>query len=174
MSAAAETERYLHPRASLRAAPSHRLTDPAYQAYLVLRTAFVVAPILFGLDKFFNWMTDWPKYLWVGFPHFLSVSSQNFMYGVGVIEIVAGLLVLLLPRLAPYVVAGWLAGIITNTVIISATVGGHTAVFWDIALRDFGLLLAALALARLAAVYAPERLFHSRRSPRAVLAGDDR
>lgn len=174
MRAAAETERLLHPRASLHAAPSHRLTDPAYQAYLVLRTAFVVAPILFGLDKFFNWMTDWPKYLWVGFPNFLSVSSQNFMYGVGAIEIVAGLLVLLLPRLAPYVVAGWLAGIITNTVIISATVGGHTAVFWDIALRDFGLMLAALALARLAAVYAPERLFHSRRSPRAVPTGDDR
>ena len=174
MSAAAETQRFLHPRASLHVAPSHPLSDPAYQAYLVLRAAFVVAPILFGLDKFFNWMTDWPKYLWVGFPHFLSVSSQNFMYGVGVIEIVAGLLVLLLPRLAPYVVAGWLAGIITNTVIISATVGGHTAVFWDIALRDFGLMLAALALARLAAVYAPERLFHSRRSPRAVLAGDDR
>ena len=174
MRAAAETERLLHPRASLRAAPSHRLTDPAYQAYLVLRAAFVVAPILFGLDKFFNWMTDWPKYLWVGIPHFISVSPQHFMYGVGAVEIVAGLLVLLLPRLAPYVVAGWLAGIITNTVIISATVGGHTAVFWDIALRDFGLMLAALALARLAAVYAPERLFHSRRSPRAIGAVDDR
>jgi uncharacterized membrane protein YphA (DoxX/SURF4 family) len=76
----------------------------------VLRTAFVVAPILFGVDKFFNWMTFWPKYLWVGFPHFLSVSPQSFMYGVGVIEIVAGLGVLVLPRLAPYVVAGWLGG----------------------------------------------------------------
>ncbi len=142
---------------------SHRLNDPAYQAYLILRVAFVTAPILFGVDKFFNWMTFWPKYLWVGFPNFLSVSPQNFMYGVGVVEIVAGLGVLLLPRLAPYVVAGWLGGIITDSIIKSIAVGGHTQVFWDIALRDFGLLLAALALARLAAVFAPEQIFHSRR-----------
>lgn len=138
-----------------------RLSDPAYQAYLVLRVAFVAAPILFGVDKFFNWMTDWPKYLWVGFPHFLSVSPQDFMYGVGVIEIAAGLLMLVLPRLAPYVVAGWLGGIVTNLIIQSASIGGHTFVFWDIALRDFGLMLAALALARLAAKFAPQRLFHS-------------
>ena len=135
-----------------------RLSDPADQAYLVLRTAFVVAPILFGVDKFFNWMTYWPKYLWVGFPHFLSVSPQSFMYGVGVMEIVAGLGILLLPRIAPYLVAGWLGGIITNTVIKSIAIGGHTRVFWDIALRDVGLLVAALALARLAARFAPRRL----------------
>jgi hypothetical protein len=144
--------------------PSGKLTDPTYQAYLILRTAFVAAPILFGVDKFFNWMTFWPKYLWVGFPHFLSVSPQHFMYGVGVIEIVAGLGVLLLPRLAPYVVAGWLGGIMTNLIILSALGHGHTNVFWDIALRDFGLFLAALALARLAAAFAPQRLFRSRRS----------
>lgn len=144
--------------------PTEKLSDPKYQAYLILRTAFIAAPILMGVDKFFNWMTFWPKYLWVGFPHFLSVSPQHFMYGVGVIEIVAGLGVLFLPRLAPYVVAGWLGGIITNTIILSIAVGGHTHVFWDIALRDFGLLLAALALSRLAAAYAPARLFHSRRS----------
>ena len=76
------------------------------------------------------------------------------MYAVGVVEIIAGVLVFLLPRFAPYVVAGWLGGIILNLVIISAAPGGHV-VFWDIALRDFGLLLAALALARLAATYAP-------------------
>lgn len=143
---------------------SDKLSDPAYQAYALLRTTFVVAPILFGVDKFFNWMTYWPKYLWVGFPHFLSVSPQSFMYGVGVIEIVAGLGVLLLPRLAPYVVAAWLGGIITNEIILSIAVGGHTAVFWDIALRDFGLMIAALALARLAAKFAPRRLFGTRRS----------
>ena len=143
---------------------TEKLSDPAYQAYLVLRATFVVAPILFGVDKFFNWMTFWPKYLWIGFPHFLSVSPEHFMYGVGVIEIVAGLGVLLLPRLAPYVVGGWLAGIITDTIVNSAAIGGHTLVFWDIALRDFGLMLAALALARLAAKYAPRRLFGSRRS----------
>ncbi|HVC71139.1 MAG TPA: hypothetical protein VNC61_12865 [Acidimicrobiales bacterium] len=142
--------------------PPDTLSDPKYQAYLILRAAFVVAPILFGVDKFFNWMTFWPNYLWVGFPHLLSVSPQHFMYGVGVIEIVAGLGVLVLPRLASYMVAGWLGGIITNTIILSIATGGHTRVFWDIALRDFGLLLAALALARLAVAFAPKRLFHPR------------
>ena len=86
------------------------------------------------------------------------------MYGVGIIEIAAGLGILLLPRFAPYVVVGWLAGIITNLTILSVLGHGHTNVFWDIALRDFGLLLAALALARLAAAFAPQRLFHSNRS----------
>jgi len=139
---------------------SEKLSDPTFQVYLLLRMAFVAAPILFGVDKFFNWMTLWPKYLWVGFPHLLGVSPAHFMYGVGVIEIAAGLGVLFLPRLAAYVVAGWLGGIITNLVILSARGGTHP-VYWDIALRDFGLLLAALALARLAAAFAPQRLFHS-------------
>jgi hypothetical protein len=84
-----------------------------------------------------------------------------------VVEIVAGVLVFLLPRYAPYVVAAWLAGIITNhhLVIYSWAEGGHTNVYWDIALRDFGLLIGALALARLAAVYAP-RPFHRRQRAR--------
>ena len=138
------------------------LTEPAYQAYLVLRTAFVVAPILFGIDKFFNWMTYWPKYLWVGIPNVISVSPQNFMYAVGVVEIAAGLLVLIWPRIGSWVVAAWLAGIVTNLVIKSIAVGGHTQVFWDIALRDFGLMIAAIALARLAAVFAPLLPFGSR------------
>ena len=136
--------------------------DPSYQAFLILRTAFVVAPILFGLDKFFNWMTYWPKYLWIGIPNFISVSPQHFMYGVGVVEIAAGLLVLAWPRVGAWVVAAWLAGIVTNLVIVSIAIGGHTHVFWDIALRDFGLMLAALALARLAAVFAPALPFGSR------------
>jgi len=131
------------------------LRDPTYQAFVILWAAFSLAPVLFGVDKFFNWMTHWPKYLWVGFPHFFGVTSQQFMYGVGVIEIVGGLGVLLLPRFSPYIIAGWLGGIITNLIIYSAAEGGHTGVYWDIALRDFGLLLAALALTRLAAVYAP-------------------
>jgi uncharacterized membrane protein YphA (DoxX/SURF4 family) len=141
-------------------APS--LRNPAYQAYLVLRTAFVVAPILFGIDKFFNWMTYWPKYLWVGFPNAISVSPQNFMYAVGVIEIAAGLMVLVWPRVGSWVVAAWLAGIVTNLIIVSIAVGGHTQVFWDIALRDFGLMIAAIALARLAAVFAPRSPFGRR------------
>jgi len=138
------------------------LRDPAYQGYLVLRTAFVAAPILFGIDKFFNWMTYWPKHLWIGIPNFISVSPQHFMYAVGVVEIAAGLLVLAWPRVGAWVVAAWLAGIVTNLVIVSIAIGGHTHVFWDIALRDFGLMLAALALARLAAVFAPALPFGSR------------
>ncbi len=135
------------------------LRDPTFQAYLLLWIGFTVAPILFGLDKFFNWMTYWPKYLWVGFPHFFGhVSSLHFMYAVGVVEIAAGILVFLVPRFAPYVVTAWLAGIVTNLVIYSWAEGGHTRVYWDIALRDFGLMLGALALARLAAVYAPNPL----------------
>ncbi len=134
-----------------------RLRDPAYQAFLILRTAFVAAPVLFGIDKFFNWMTYWPKYLWIGFPHWLGVSPQQFMDAVGAVEILAGVLVLVVPRLAPYVVAAWLGGIVTNLIIKSIAVGGHTNVYWDIALRDFGLMLAALALARLAAAFAPRR-----------------
>src|ERR1035437_4134087 len=139
------TNRSWVPREHLGHSPSTRtekLLDPPFQAYLLLRAAFVTAPILFGVDKFFNWMTIWPKYLWIGFPHLLGVSPQHFMYGVGVIEIVAGLGVLVLPRLAPYVVVGWLGGIILNLVILSARGGTHP-VYWDIALRDFGLLLAA-------------------------------
>jgi hypothetical protein len=148
-------------------APTLQLRNPAYQAFLILRTAFVPAPILFGLDKFFNWMTYWPKYLWVGIPNFLHVSPQHFMYAVGVIEIAAGVLVLVVPRIAPYVVAAWLAGIVTNLVIKSIAVGGHTHVFWDIALRDFGLMLAAIALGRLAAVFAPRRFVSGSTSRRA-------
>jgi uncharacterized membrane protein YphA (DoxX/SURF4 family) len=137
------------------AVDTSQLKNPAYQAYLVLRLGFVVAPILFGIDKFFNWMTYWPRYLWVGFPHFFAhVSALHIMYAVGAVEILAGLLVLALPRVASYVVAGWLAGIVTDLVVKSVAVGGHSRVFYDVALRDFGLMLAALALARLAAAFA--------------------
>jgi uncharacterized membrane protein YphA (DoxX/SURF4 family) len=126
--------------------------DPTYQAYLILRVGFVAAPVLFGLDKFFNWMTAWPKYLWSGIPDLLNMSPQSFMYAVGAIEVVAGVMVLLVPRFAPYVVAGWLAAIITNLGIYS--IAEPSEPYWDIALRDLGLMLGALALARLAAVYA--------------------
>jgi uncharacterized membrane protein YphA (DoxX/SURF4 family) len=138
------------------------LREPAYQAYLVLRTAFVAAPILFGIDKFFNWMTHWLKYLWVGVPNVIGVSPQYFMYAVGVVEIAAGVLVLIWPRVGSWVVAAWLAGVVTNLVVKSIAVGGHTQVFWDIALRDFGLMIAAVALARPAVVFAPLLPFGSR------------
>jgi uncharacterized membrane protein YphA (DoxX/SURF4 family) len=146
----------------LERARTGRLSDPVFQAYVILRAAFVTAPIVFGIDKFFNWMTQWQKYLWAGFANHLPGTPHQIMMGVGVLEITAGILVLLLPRVAPYVVAAWLGGIVTDLVIKSAAVGGHTQVFWDIALRDFGLMLGALALARLAAAFTPP-LFSGRR-----------
>lgn len=121
-------------------------TDRAgHEAFLILRTTFTVAPILFGLDKFANVMTDWPKYLAGQFNDVIPGSAHQAMLMVGVIEVVAGLLVALRPRIGAYVVALWLAGIIVNLLLL----GGYG----DVALRDFGLLLAALALARLAPAY---------------------
>jgi DoxX len=126
-----------------------QLTDPAYQAFLLLRTAFTVAPILFGLDKFANLMTFWPKYLAHWIDAIVPGSAQQDMYVVGVIEVIAGLAVLVAPRFGAWLVAGWLAGIIVNLLSFSG--------FYDIALRDFGLLIAAVALGRLAVRYAPGR-----------------
>jgi uncharacterized membrane protein YphA (DoxX/SURF4 family) len=119
-----------------------RTATPAQQAFLLLRTVFTVAPILFGLDKFFNLMTDWPGYLAPWVDRLIPGTAQQFMYVVGVIEIVAGIVVALRPRIGAVVVALWLAGIITNLLILGN--------YYDVALRDFGLLVGALALNRLA------------------------
>jgi hypothetical protein len=116
--------------------------DPAYQAFLMLRTVFTIAPIVFGLDKFFNVLTDWPQYLAPRFDDVIPGNAHQAMLMVGVIEIVAGVLVALWPYIGGYVVAAWLAGIILNLLLIPD--------YYDVALRDFGLLVAALALARLA------------------------
>jgi hypothetical protein len=115
-----------------------RVKDPTYQAFLLLRTAFTIAPILFGLDKF----TDWTTYLAPWINGIVPGDAVAAMRIVGVIEIAAGPLVAIAPRLGGYVVAAWLAGIIVNLLTLSG--------FYDIALRDFGLLVGALALARLA------------------------
>ena len=115
---------------------------PADQAFLLLRTAFTAAPILFGLDKFFNLMTDWTQYLAPLVADLTPGTAQQIMYVVGVVEIVAGILVALRPMWGGYVVAAWLAGIIANLLLLGS--------YYDVALRDVGLLLAALALARLA------------------------
>jgi hypothetical protein len=124
--------------------------DPAAQAFLLLRIAFTVAPILFGLDKFAQVLTDdWTRYLAVEFNDILPGSAQDAMYMVGAVEIVAGLVVLVAPRVGGLLVAGWLAGIIVSLLLV----GGYG----DIALRDFGLLLGALTLARLASAYATPR-----------------
>ena len=117
--------------------------DPAAQAFLLLRIAFTVAPILFGLDKFAEVLTnDWTRYLATEFDDILPGSAQDAMYLVGAVEIVAGLVVLVAPRFGGLLVAGWLAGVIVSLLLV----GGYG----DIALRDFGLLLGALTLARLA------------------------
>jgi uncharacterized membrane protein YphA (DoxX/SURF4 family) len=125
------------------------LADPGYQAFVILRIAFTVAPILFGLDKFANLLVDWPAYLAPWIDGLVPGSAQAAMYAVGVIEIVAGIAVALAPRFGAWLVAGWLAGIIVNLVTIPD--------YYDVALRDFGLLLAAVALARLAERYHGER-----------------
>lgn len=137
-------------------ATSHRglinraeLRNPGYQAFLVLQTVFTVAPILFGLDKFANLLTDWPQYLAPWIDGVVPGSTQQAMYVVGIVEIVAGIVVALLPRFGAWVVAAWLLGIIVNLVTIPG--------FYDVALRDFGLLVAAVALARLSVRYAPGR-----------------
>jgi len=123
----------------------------AHQAFWLLRIGFTVAPILFGLDKFFNWSVTWPDYLanWVN--NIVPGTGQEFMYFVGGVEIAAGLLVLFAPRIGAFVVAGWLAGIVTNLLTV------NPPQYYDIALRDFGLMLAALTLARLALAVVPAR-----------------
>lgn len=131
---------------STTAAPSIEAigTPPAAarQAFLILRTAFTVAPILFGLDKFTNLMTDWTAYLAPWINDLVPGTAQQAMYAVGVTEVVAGLLVAVAPRLGGLVVAAWLAGIVVDLL----SLGDH----YDVALRDVGLLAAAVALSRLA------------------------
>ena len=114
----------------------------AHQAFLLLRTVFTVAPILFGLDKFVGLLTDWEQYLAPQIDNLIPGTAHQAMLAVGAVEIIAGLLVAALPRIGGYVVAAWLAGIIVNLLLIGS--------YYDIALRDFGLLVGALALARLA------------------------
>ena len=133
------------------AARTDSVSTAAHQAFWLLRIAFTAAPILFGLDKFFNWSVNWPDYLagWVN--DIAPGSAQDFMYFVGGVEILAGLLVLFAPRLGAFVVAAWLGGIVVNLLTVDAPT------YYDIALRDFGLMLAALTLGRLALAVVPAR-----------------
>src|SRR3954463_15516378 len=115
--------------------------DPSAQAFLLLRIAFTVAPILFGLDKFVGFMIDdWTRYLAPAFNDLIPGSAADAMHIVGIVEIAAGVVVAVSPRFGGLLVAGWLAGIIVNLLIV----GGYG----DIALRDFGLMLGALTLSR--------------------------
>jgi hypothetical protein len=132
------------PRSDVAARPAN-FQDPAYQAFWLLRIGFVVAPILFGLDKFFDWLVDWERYLAPEINDLIPGDAHQAMLAIGVVEIVAGLVVAIQPRFGGYLVAAWLAGIIINLLLIGD--------YYDIALRDFGLLLAALTLARLATAF---------------------
>ena len=148
--------------AAIRPAPIPTMTrlrrDPVAQAFTMLRVTFTVAPILFGIDKFANVLTnDWTRYLATEFNDIIPGSAADAMHAVGVVEIVAGLVVAFSPRFGGYLVAAWLGGIIVNLLLV----GGYG----DIALRDFGLLLAALTLTRLASA------FHGRDASRAPADG---
>jgi hypothetical protein len=118
---------------------------PVLQAFWLLRIGFTVAPILFGLDKFLDWLVDWRIYLAPELNDLIPGNAHQAMLAVGVVEIVAGLIVALRPKFGGYLVAAWLGGIIVNLLL--------QADYYDVALRDFGLLLAALTLARLSAVF---------------------
>ena len=124
---------------------SVRVSSPSYQAYQILHIAFTVAPIIAGIDKFFHVLADWDMYLSPLVSRVLGINGHTFMLGVGVVEIIAGLLVAVAPRIGGWVVAAWLCGIILNLLSIPS--------FFDIALRDLGLALGAAALARLSVDY---------------------
>jgi hypothetical protein len=115
---------------------------PAYQAFRILQFGFVVLPIIAGVDKFFDLLVDWHTYVAPVFVRLTGMEPHRLLYGAGIVEIVAGIVVALRPRFGGYLVASWLAAIIINLLLVPG--------FYDIAARDFGLLLGALALARLA------------------------
>jgi hypothetical protein len=125
--------------------PSNRIADPAFQAFALLRIGFTVAPILFGLDKLVDWLVDWRIYLAPQLDDLVPGNAHLAMVAVGIIEILAGLVVAVRPKFGGYLVAAWLGAIIVNLLVL--------ADFYDVALRDFGLLIGALALARLATAF---------------------
>jgi hypothetical protein len=133
-----------HPDQAGTAAPADR-HEPSRQAFFMLHWGFVAAPFLAGIDKFFNLLTRWESYLAPALAKLSPLSPSSTMMVVGVIEMLAALIVAVRPRIGAYVVAAWLAGIILNLLLL-----GHG---YDIALRDFGLFLGALALGRLSELH---------------------
>ncbi len=133
-----------HPGIAAADDASVRPSDYAYQAFQILRWGFVAAPFLAGIDKFFHVLTNWDMYLCAPIANLarqVGLTGHTFMLIVGVVEMIAGVLVALKPRIGAYIVAIWLVGIIVNLLLIPG--------YFDIALRDFGLFLSALALGRL-------------------------
>src|SRR5262245_63097161 len=129
-------------------ATSVRVSSPSYQAYQILHIAFSILPIVAGLDKFFHTIVDWDMYLSPIVARMLPIDGHLFMLAVGVIEVLAGVLVAVMPRVGAWVVGFWLCGIILNLLSVPA--------YFDIALRDLGLALGAFALARLSADYSTD------------------
>jgi hypothetical protein len=133
------------------AAPAHAnvaardMSNPAFQAYRMLHVGFTVAPLVAGIDKFTNVLANWTDYLWPAVPEITRIPAGTFMLGVGVVEIIAGILVAVKPRIGGYVVGAWLIGIIINLLLLGTS--------YDVALRDVGLAIGAFALARLATVF---------------------
>jgi hypothetical protein len=123
-------------------APSEQSTDYAHQAYAILKFGFTIAPIIAGFDKFFNVLVDWRQYLAPLVPRWTGMDATVFMMVVGVIEIIAGIVVVAKPKFGTWLVAAWLWGIILNLLLVPG--------YYDVALRDLGLSLGAVALARLA------------------------
>lgn len=119
--------------------------DPAYQAYWLLRVGFTAAPILFGLDKFTGVLVDWEQYLAPWIAELIPLGATDAMHAVGLVEILAGVAVAVRPRFGAALVAFWLGGIIVNLLTYPG--------YFDVALRDFGLMIGALALGRLAAKF---------------------
>jgi uncharacterized membrane protein YphA (DoxX/SURF4 family) len=147
MSSVAAFRAPAHKPTRMRDALERVRSDPAYQGFVLLRIGFAVAPVLFGVDKFFNVLVNWESYLAPWIRHLSPLSSTHTMHVVGVIEITAGIAVAIKPRYGAYLVAAWLGGIIINLLSYSG--------YYDVALRDFGLMLAALTLARLASRFDP-------------------
>ena len=139
-----------------------RVRNAAFQVFRVLRLGFTVAPILFGIDKFFNWTVHWPDYLAGWINNIAPGSAQDFMYFVGAVEIAAGLAVAVAPVVGAPLVAAWLAGIVVNLLT------KNPPEYYDIALRDFGLMLGALTLARLAFAFRSTGVWVIRKERRAT------
>lgn len=134
-----------NPTHSTPSARERAAQEPAYAAFWILRIGFVALPLWMGVDKYVDSLTDWPHYLAPWIVDLSPFSAQTAMYVVGAVEVLAAILVALKPRYAAWVVVAWLAGIIINLLTWSG--------FYDVALRDFGLLIAAVALALLSRTY---------------------
>ena len=140
-------------------APAAALPSSVLQSFWIMRVIYAIAPIIAGADKFFDILTDWKQYLAPVFPQVLRVSPDLFMRGVGVIEIVAGILVAIWPRFFAYLVMVWLWGIVVDLLVLGK--------FYDVALRDFGLSIGALSLGRIA-----QAVWETRRSSARLSASD--